>query len=260
MEERKRRYIYKITNLVNSKTYIGQRTLRETYRTALADMYWGSGKLLKRAQDKYGLENFKKEILIEGFFTKDELNRFEKCMIRVERFLGKAEYNIADGGEGWSEGMRDAHKAAMTAEHNQKTSEALKKRWSSMTPEERSKKVFGGKHHTKGTTGFKFSDEQKQKMSESRKGENNGSFGKHWFTNGIENVKCEICPDGFRPGRYLGGKPKVKKPRKRALYRCIETNEVGTVSFWISKGFTPDIPTSARKGWANKGSHFEKVN
>lgn len=205
METEKIRYIYCITNLVNGKTYIGQRTLAEG-RTFETDTYRGSGKLLKQAYERYGKENFERTCIIQGNFTKEQLNRFEKCAIRIQRFLGKAEYNIADGGQGWSEGMRFAHKMSMTPEHNRKTSEALRERWKNIPQEERSKIAFGGVHKTKGTTGFKFSVEQRQKLSESHKGENNGSFGTHWFTNGIVNVKCEICPEGFRPGRVNGNK------------------------------------------------------
>lgn len=203
------RYIYEIKNLINGKTYIGQHTLREE-RTIKTDFYYGSGILIKAAQKKYGLENFEKRIIIQGNFSKEEINRFEKCAIRIQRFLGKAEYNISDGGEGWNEGMREAHKKSITLEHNQKVSKAVKERWANMSPEERLKKAFGGVHKkNKGTTGFKFSIEQRQKMSESHKGEKNSSFGKHWFTNGIINIKCEICPEGFRPGRIL-----VKKLEK----------------------------------------------
>lgn len=202
METEKIRYIYCITNLVNGKTYFGQRTLAKG-RTFETDTYRGSGKLLWRAYEKYGKENFKRSCIIQGRFSKEEIDRFEKCIIRTQRFLGKAEYNIADGGEGWSEGMREAHKVSMTLEHNKKISESVKKYWANMSLEERSKKVFGGIHKTKGTTGFKFSSEQRQRMSESRKGEKNGSFGKHWFTNGLVNVKCEVCPEGFRPGRCM---------------------------------------------------------
>lgn len=202
METEKIRYIYCITNLVNGKTYFGQRTLAKG-RIFETDTYRGSGKLLLKAYEKYGKENFKRTCIIQGHFSKEEIDRFEKCIIRTQRFLGKAEYNIADGGEGWSEGMREAHKMSMTPEHNKKISESVKRYWANMQQEERSKKAFGGVHKTKGTTGMKFTEEQRKHISDGHKGGNNGSFGKHWYTNGVTNIKCDVCPEGFWPGRCM---------------------------------------------------------
>lgn len=49
-----------------------------------------------------------------------------------------------------------------------------------------------GKNHSK---------EVKRRMSESKKGELNPSFGTHWFNNGTKNIKSKTCPEGFVPGR-----------------------------------------------------------
>ena len=85
-------YIYKTTNLQNSKYYIGK------HKGYFDDKYLGSGKLLKQAIEKYGKENFKKEMLLYCL-TEQELNYWERRIVNIHRQNSNC-YNLAPGGEG----------------------------------------------------------------------------------------------------------------------------------------------------------------
>lgn len=63
----------------------------------------GSGKLIKNAIKKYGIEKFKKTILFEDYCNLATINEKEKFYIAEYRSKGKAEYNILNGGDGWFE-------------------------------------------------------------------------------------------------------------------------------------------------------------
>ena len=88
-------YIYKTTNLINNKVYIGR------CQGAFTQKYLGSGFHLCRAVNKYGKHNFCVEI-ITYTNTNTELDEQEKKFIKEYRkLLGKENiYNITDGGEG----------------------------------------------------------------------------------------------------------------------------------------------------------------
>lgn len=95
----------------------------------------GSGILITRAKQKYGIENFKKEILYSRIQYKETADDMEKFAIAKERALGKAEYNIADGGQGGNLGE----------EVNKKISEAKKGKKRPPISEETKKKNVGSK-------------------------------------------------------------------------------------------------------------------
>ena len=87
-------YLYRITNKVNGKIYVGVHKTRN-----LDDGYMGSGKVIQAAIKKHGVENFQKEIL-ETFENAAQMFEREKEVV-TEEFLARDDvYNLRRGGTG----------------------------------------------------------------------------------------------------------------------------------------------------------------
>lgn len=86
-------YIYKTTNTLNSKIYIGKR------KGNFDKNYLGSGRYLLDAVNKYGKLNFNVEI-IEWCEDLNDQNQKEIYWIQYYRDLNVPMYNIANGGDG----------------------------------------------------------------------------------------------------------------------------------------------------------------
>ena len=194
--------IYKTTCIPTGKYYIGKHQTKD-----LDDEYLGSGKQLKYAIKKYGLDQFHKEIL-HICQTEKQMNTIEKILVVPD---SEVNYNLTKGGYGsffyankyctiedkqihknrqiflnklrtdeiyYKEFCQKCKIANNKPEKKRKTSLILREKWKN------TKFHWNGKSH---------SEETKKRMSLSAKGKRlgprNGSFGTCWITNGQDNKK-----------------------------------------------------------------------
>jgi hypothetical protein len=162
--------IYKITNTVNGKFYIGKHQTEK-----LDDNYFGSGKLLKVAIKKYGKNKFEKEILYV-LSSEQEMNNKEREII-TEEFVARSDtYNAGVGGEGGPHFLGKRHTeetknkiSRLGSKHSEETrkklSEANRKR--TLSFETRKKLSEKAKTRT-------HSEEVRKKISESLKNKKAG--------------------------------------------------------------------------------------
>lgn len=163
-------YVYKITNLINGKIYIGKHSTDN-----LDDNYMGSGTRLRQAYKKYGLENFKKEV-IDYYNSEEELNRGE--MFYIENFNStdpKIGYNLTYGGEGeiptkeTKKKMSESQKGRpLSEDHKAKLRKPHKMTYTKT--EEHLRKLRESQKANKKLVGCSLSLEHKRKISQTMKG------------------------------------------------------------------------------------------
>ena len=167
--------IYKVTDLINNKFYIGKHTTKN-----INDDYLGSGKIILRSIKKYGKENFKKEILYI-FDCEKEAYEVEYNLLTLDIINDKKNYNLVLGGKGFSSelisGKNHPFYGKDSPFKNHKHSEETKKKMSiSAIGHKVSQEVR--KKLSKFHTGKKLSEETKKKISITSSGINNGMYGK----------------------------------------------------------------------------------
>ena len=87
-------FIYKITNIINNKFYVGMHSTNN-----INDSYFGSGRYLHRSIKKYGKQNFKREIL-EFLDTREKLIKREEIIITSKLLNDPLCMNLNPGGKG----------------------------------------------------------------------------------------------------------------------------------------------------------------
>lgn len=135
--------VYRIFNRMNGKEYVGFHGTND-----LNDGYMGSGKLIRKAIEKYGPENFEKEY-ITIFDKKEDAEELERNIVNYECVLREDTYNLSIRGNvnilyGESNGfygkkhseesiqkMSEKHKGGRHSDETKEIlSKASKERWS----------------------------------------------------------------------------------------------------------------------------------
>lgn len=210
--------IYKITNLINGKIYIGytKNTLEKRFAEHACYKYDDHSRMpIVGAIKKYGKENFKIELIEESeddeYIHKERESFWIKELRTQDKTIG---YNVADGGEGGDTLSNNPH----LEEIRERMKKSSKHRIGFHHSEETKAKISRA---NKGKPGYKPTEEQRKKISERLKGEKNPNFRKHlsderkqqmkdlhtnnfYWNNGIENKRSKECPgEGWVKGMLV---------------------------------------------------------
>jgi hypothetical protein len=125
----------------------------------------GKGKLILLAENKYGIENFTKDILAICYSEKI-VDILETEYIRLHKEIGKAEYNIAGGGQTRCREFMTESQRLLCNENISKGIRNSEKWRKSMRSEKRRKKLSDShKGKTTWCKGMKMSDEFREHVS-----------------------------------------------------------------------------------------------
>ena len=194
----------------------------------------GSGIYLRNAIEKYGIENFKKEIL-EVFDTPEMMFQYEAILVNEDFVLREDTYNLKQGGCGGFDYINNNRLNPCSVEHMSMMSKMGKEKAKAKLKylrendfewvEEVSKNISKGLktfYKNGGINAFKnkkHKEESKKKIGEknskNQKGEKNSQYGTMWIYHPDlkenKKIKKEDFPNWEQDGWLKGRKMKFKK-------------------------------------------------
>lgn len=244
-------YVYKTTNIINGKMYIGQHKSEK-----FDESYKGSGVILTKALEKYGKSNFKTQI-IECCETAEELDDREVYWIaRYNASESETFYNVASGCNGSHEystseitrqrlseaqtGKRVINKnGRVTYVDSDLLDQYLAEGWSlgyNYTEEQMKERIakFKQTHYSSDTSDWR------QKISDSLKS-------KRWVNDGINDYSIHVSEledylaNGYSQGRCTNtwNKDRVCLYSKKGHRKYVKKEEEDT---FLSKGYSKINP------------------
>lgn len=202
--ERKEFIIYKITNLVNGKIYIGQTCrsieVRMNQHRKRAMSINQPNQAIHRAMKKYGMHNFTHKVLCYCYSKHDADKTERELIVSHNSMVGSGGYNMTSGGEG----SLNCHPNDVT-----RTKIRLANLGKKQSDEQRAKYNRKGDHNPQ--WGKTHSVETREKMSTKAKlriGNKNPFFGKTHSEEAKEKIRIANV------GRVQSAEQKAKYNRK----------------------------------------------
>ena len=201
-------YLYEIRNNLNGKIYVGVHKTKD-----MNDGYMGSGKVILRAIEKHGIENFTK-VIRETFEDSMSMYAREKEVVTDEFLLREDTYNLRRGGHG---GFDYINKIGKNKNGRLSKEDRIKSGKITGALNAAKWKEFPLSHPGVFTPKFnkEMSDRARSVAANNKRiqtykeighqqGKKHSQFGTMWITNGVENKKIkksEPIPKGWRKGR-----------------------------------------------------------
>lgn len=215
--------IYKTTNLLNGKIYVG------FHKTDKEDGYLGSGKAILKAIKKYGKENFKRETL--EIVNENNWEEREKFWISELKAQDKSiGYNICEGGNKGPTmyGKDNPSTGGKLWTEQLRKEQSIRQKERMSIKENRDKCAFN--------KGRKFPQSVRDNMSKARKGEGNSFFGKEHSVeskNLISGVKTKYKGIIIKEGK------RYEFNSKMDWNKFCEQNNINGSSAWALAKSTP---------------------